>query len=208
MISSSENDRPGSLTDALRDLQRAWSEGEVSREDFARAIARAEAAEERLAELTRMPCGSEKHLLHAYLWRRRHEWVLEISGEINDCAFSARHTAPGAMVPEEVPGLPHLYRDVDASRIVRPLEWKKITGKVSRAIVRNGWYYEMMEGDDGVFVMETLHGQGRLVARAAPCGETARTLAQEDFERQILALTVLPSEPAEPGDTGVEASGP
>lgn len=39
------------------------------------------------------------------------EWVLEISGVINDMVFDARHTAPKALSPEDVPGLPHLYTD-------------------------------------------------------------------------------------------------
>ncbi len=37
------------------------------------------------------------------------EWVMEVSGTINGTSFDARHTAPKALSPEDVPGLPHLY---------------------------------------------------------------------------------------------------
>lgn len=60
--------------------------------------------------------GVEHYPLTAYVWKRegnwreREEWVLEISGEINDCSFVARHTEPLTTLPEDVAGLPSLYK--------------------------------------------------------------------------------------------------
>jgi hypothetical protein len=41
--------------------------------------------------------------------KRRDEWVLELTGSINDTAFISRHTEPLTTAPEDVPGLPSLY---------------------------------------------------------------------------------------------------
>lgn len=54
---------------------------------------------------------SEKHALDAYIWKRRDEWVLELSGTINDCAFICRHVEPESTAPEAVAGLPSLYAE-------------------------------------------------------------------------------------------------
>lgn len=46
-------------------------------------------------------------------WREStQEWVLEITGVINDCSFSCRHTQPAATKPEDVAGLPTHYDTV------------------------------------------------------------------------------------------------
>lgn len=59
----------------------------------------------------RARCGSERHELDAYIWRREstQTWVLEISGTINDTSFIARHSEPLSTPPEDVAGLPSLY---------------------------------------------------------------------------------------------------
>jgi len=53
--------------------------------------------------------------LDAVIWFRQstQEWVLEISGAINDTSFVNRHTAPKETAPEDVAGLGHLYLDRD-----------------------------------------------------------------------------------------------
>jgi hypothetical protein len=50
------------------------------------------------------------------------EWILELSGTINDCCFTSRHTAPKDTNPEDVPGLGHIYKKlrklgIDPSKI-------------------------------------------------------------------------------------------
>ena len=46
-------------------------------------------------------------------WREStQEWVLEVAGNINDCAFSCRHTQPAHIKPEDVAGLPTHYDTV------------------------------------------------------------------------------------------------
>jgi hypothetical protein len=39
------------------------------------------------------------------------EWVLELEGSINDTHFISRHTEPGNIAPEDVAGLPSLYKE-------------------------------------------------------------------------------------------------
>ena len=46
-----------------------------------------------------------------------HEWVLELTGSVNSTTFTARHTQPTDIRPEDVAGLPALYEtapDVEA----------------------------------------------------------------------------------------------
>jgi hypothetical protein len=46
-------------------------------------------------------------------WREStQEWVLEVTGVINDTSFSCRHTQPAATKPEDVAGLPTHYNTV------------------------------------------------------------------------------------------------
>lgn len=71
-----------------------------------------------------MPCGDEKFPLDAYLWRRDSEWVLEISGAINDTSFTVRHPVHATIAPEDVPSLGHLYTRRDA--IVEELDFSDI----------------------------------------------------------------------------------
>ena len=49
--------------------------------------------------------------VEATIYKRRDEWVLELSGTINDCEFTCRHTQPGYLQPEDVAGLPSLYSE-------------------------------------------------------------------------------------------------
>jgi hypothetical protein len=53
----------------------------------------------------------EAYPLQARIWKRdsTQEWVLEISGSINDTDFTCRHTEPLTTVPEDVAGLPSMY---------------------------------------------------------------------------------------------------
>jgi len=52
--------------------------------------------------------------LSARIWFREStdEWVLELSGEFNDCNFTSRHTQPKETPPEDVAGLPSLYAEI------------------------------------------------------------------------------------------------
>jgi hypothetical protein len=49
---------------------------------------------------------AEEHIIGARFWRRRDEWVLELTGAINDTPFTIRHPQSGALLAEEVPSLP------------------------------------------------------------------------------------------------------
>lgn len=55
----------------------------------------------------------ERHELKAAVWLRTsvepNEWVLEISGAINDVSFDYRHTQSTAVEAEDVAALPELY---------------------------------------------------------------------------------------------------
>lgn len=62
----------------------------------------------------------EAYPLDAFLWKRpsTDEWVLDLSGTINDTHFSVRHTQPGVLAPEDAVGLPHHYDLIDAAENV------------------------------------------------------------------------------------------
>jgi hypothetical protein len=51
----------------------------------------------------------EEHIISARIWKRREEWVLELSGAINDTAFNVRHTTSGMIPPEDVVDLVDHY---------------------------------------------------------------------------------------------------
>jgi len=65
--------------------------------------------------------------LDACVWFREStgEWILEIEGVINDTHLGCRHTQPGGLAPEEVPGLPALHAlEVGARAALGPvLDW-------------------------------------------------------------------------------------
>ena len=52
----------------------------------------------------------EEYQLEAKIWKRLHtnEWVLQLTGAMNDTAFTVRHTEPLTTPPEEVASLPTL----------------------------------------------------------------------------------------------------
>lgn len=69
---------------------------------------------------SRIRCGDVNYELDAYIWLRDKEWVLEISGTINDSWFAVRHSEPTSRAPEDVAGLPTLY-ELAEDRIDNPL---------------------------------------------------------------------------------------
>lgn len=54
------------------------------------------------------------------------EWVLELTGTINDTNFTCRHTQPADTLPENVPGLPSMYAAPVASGEREAVEWRPI----------------------------------------------------------------------------------
>ncbi len=78
-------------------------------------------AKELLAEASNLTCksvqasaqGPDNFPLSARVWKREstQEWVLEISGTINDTYLACRHTDPLSTPPQDVPGLPSSYLD-------------------------------------------------------------------------------------------------
>lgn len=56
----------------------------------------------------------EEYPISARIWKRERtgEWVLELSGSINDTCFTSRHTEPLSIAPEDVCGLPSLYEAI------------------------------------------------------------------------------------------------
>ena len=52
-----------------------------------------------------------RYIIAGSVWFRKstNEWVLELSGSINDTSFVSRHTQPAEILPENVPSLSTLY---------------------------------------------------------------------------------------------------
>ena len=52
---------------------------------------------------------NKNYPIKARVWLREstQEWVLELSGEINDTRFNIRYTEPSTTRPEDVPAAPH-----------------------------------------------------------------------------------------------------
>ena len=68
------------------------------------------------------------YYLDAQVWQRdsTQEWVLELSGTINDTSFVTRHTAPLTTTPEDVPSLGHHYPEPDlALRCAEIKAWRE-----------------------------------------------------------------------------------
>lgn len=59
----------------------------------------------------------KEYPLEAKVWWREstQEWVLEISGVINGVNLTFRHTQSKDCRPDEVPGLPEIYQDLEDS---------------------------------------------------------------------------------------------
>lgn len=55
----------------------------------------------------------KKYPISGSVWFRKstQEWVLELEGSINGTYFIDRHTEPSTTLPEDVPGLPSLYKE-------------------------------------------------------------------------------------------------
>lgn len=64
------------------------------------------------------PSAGHGYPLDARVWFREStgEWVLELEGAVNDTHLTCRHTQPGYLAPEEVPGLPALHGAEAAAR--------------------------------------------------------------------------------------------
>ena len=56
--------------------------------------------------------------MEAEIWFREstNEWILEISGVINDTNITARHPFPSDTVVEDIPTLEYLYKKIPLSR--------------------------------------------------------------------------------------------
>lgn len=65
-------------------------------------------------------------------WRSStNEWVLEISGAINDTRFISRHTQPESVSAENVAGLPHLYAEIEAASLAAAEKVKEEAARVA-----------------------------------------------------------------------------
>lgn len=69
-------------------------------------------------EADRAQHHTEAFAINAHIWKREstQEWVLELSGELEDVAFTCRHTEPLTTPLADVPGLPTRYSPVSADR--------------------------------------------------------------------------------------------
>ena len=50
------------------------------------------------------------------------EWVLELEGSINDTHFISRHAEPGNTAPEDVAGLPSLYKEETEAKLAKAVK--------------------------------------------------------------------------------------
>jgi len=66
----------------------------------------------------------KEYPIEGSVWFREstREWVLELTGTIEDTNFTSRHTQPEHVLPQDVPGLPNLYPDYDGGRTY-PSHW-------------------------------------------------------------------------------------
>ena len=60
-------------------------------------------------------CKSKEYPLEGRVYWREStkEWVMEVSGFINGVNFGCRHTQSGNLRPDQVPGLPELYDQLE-----------------------------------------------------------------------------------------------
>lgn len=70
--------------------------------------------------------------LSALVWKRKstNEWVLEITGTINDSYVTCRHTQPMSQTPDMVPGLDALYKKLENTRPAAIRECLDVIGKM------------------------------------------------------------------------------
>ena len=84
--------------------------------------------------------------LSALIFKRGEEWVLELSGSINNCDFTCRHTEPISTAPEDVAGLPLLYAKAAQAPVAVPQGRKLVPVCMSQAMRdvtdTEGWAWE------------------------------------------------------------------
>ena len=82
--------------------------------------------------------ASRSYPLDARVWFRGStgEWVLELEGAINETHLTSRHTQPGDLAPEDVPGLPALYGAEAAARAALGpvLDWYQADEEPDRSL--------------------------------------------------------------------------
>lgn len=112
--------------------------------DTADAAASIEEWAELRADLTgviRRPFGYSGPVfpLDACVWFREStlEWVLEIACAINDTFLVSRHTQPGDLAPEDVPGLPALHGA--GAALTRDPPEPEPGARLSRSLLITGW---------------------------------------------------------------------
>lgn len=109
-------------------------------EDAAASLEEWAALRETLAGAMRRSWGYSApcHPLDACVWFRRStgEWILEIEGGIGETSLGARHTQPGHLNPEDVPGLPTLHAlDGDVRNALGPvLDWYQSDEEADRPL--------------------------------------------------------------------------
>ena len=97
--------------------------------------------------------------------------MLELSGVINDCAFTCRHTQPGYLQPEDVAGLPFLY-----SESIAPQQ-EALSDDAKDAALWH-WLAEYLVGtrtdlDDEIVASKTVNDLRKLVEAAIKQGGKA-----------------------------------
>ncbi|MGL4891647.1 MAG: hypothetical protein ACRC52_12755 [Aeromonas veronii] len=117
----------------------------------------------------------------AKIYKRRDEWVLELSGVINDCAFTCRHTQPGYLQPEDVAGLPSIYSEGTAPQPApaplseTPYEKRKAIQEGEQIGASDAWFkarHEMLDTVDRRNVFRAGFDRGWSAAIAAQGGKT------------------------------------
>ena len=120
--------------------------------------------------------------VEATIYKRRDEWVLELSGTINDCAFTCRHTQPGYLQPEDVAGLPSLYSEGTAPQPApaplseMPYEKRKAIQEGEQIGASDAWFkarHEMLDTVDRRNVFRAGFDRGWSAAIAAQGGKDA-----------------------------------
>lgn len=84
------------------------------------------------------PAQDGRYILAGSVWFRKstNEWVLELSGSINDTSFVSRHTQPAETLPENVPSLSTLY--AAAPQPAQPESIECDCGRIHKK-TRYGW---------------------------------------------------------------------
>lgn len=84
-----------------------------------------------------------RYIIAGSVWFRKStdEWVLELSGSINDTSFVARHTQPAETLPENVPSLPTLYAPAPQAQGLTgcACRWDAADKRVATCERHQGW---------------------------------------------------------------------